>query len=232
MKKRIIFLLLFLVPLLGEEVISLSPYPWIKVHYEGEAVVFNKTCDKLSSTDPFYRMREDENNFIKVMEYVPNAKDGESYTILFSMGESADPQFHFYSEGNREQPRFIFYSDKLYFGGEGTLTVSSSTNRMFAQPRKYYLHKGKIREQAQQYFAIGIESIALRDLQIFADKKLRKLIDSVRKGEQVFVLAAEFKEKPELYLIRGERGLCGWLRIPHGIWMDESPIRNIYYNGD
>ncbi|MDD3716648.1 MAG: hypothetical protein PHX07_02180 [Candidatus Marinimicrobia bacterium] len=234
MIKRIGFLifLLFRIPLAGEEMISLSPYPWMKVTYEGEARVYNSRLDKLPRTDPFYHAQGDTGHFIKVLEYIPDSADGDRYSILFSMGESGDSQYLFYREGSFDEPHFILHCDHLHFRGDGILIAQASTNRMFPQSQKYALQKGRIRELPQPFYAIGLESVAMRDLEIYAGKRMEKVIDTVREGEKVTILAAEFKENPERYLIRNARGLCGWIRIPHGVWVDETPVRDIYYHGD
>ncbi|MDD3966136.1 MAG: hypothetical protein WC372_06790 [Candidatus Neomarinimicrobiota bacterium] len=228
----LILVLIFLAPLAGSEVISLSPYPWIKVSYTGEAKVFNSSCDKLPFDDPFYYAQGDTGRFIKVMEYVPNESDADCYSILFTMGESGDAQYLFYLEGRFDEPLFVLHTDHLHFRGEGILIAEGSMNRMFLQSQKYALQKGRIRELPQPFYAIGLESVAMRDLEIYAGKRMEKVIDTVREGEKVTILAAEFKENPERYLIRNARGLCGWIRIPHGVWVDETPVRDIYYHGD
>ena len=234
MQKRFLIILLAIssVILSYASVISIAPYPWFKVHYTGEAKIFNTSCDKLSRDDPFYFSQGDTTGFIKVMEYVPDTSDGELYSILFSIGESGNSHYLFYREGEFDQPAFILYTDHLYFSGDGVIIARGSMNEMFMRSRKYLLKNGHIREVKQPFYSVNIQSYAIRDFPVYDSKRQKRIITHVNKGEDVHVLLTEFKETYSHYLIKTVSGLTGWIRVEKGIWVDETPIKDLYYHGD
>lgn len=230
--KSLFSLLLIASLLSAQESFSLSPYPWMKVSYTGEAAVINTICAKLHPDDPFYHSNGDSANFVRVMDYVPDARDGQRYSILFSMGESADPRYIFYRQGEYAEPAFILHSDHLHFPGDGVIIACGSINEMFSLSRKYRLNRGRLQEEKQPFYAVKLSSIAVRDFDIFRSKRLRNIVAHIGVGEEVIVLLTEFDKNYEYYLIRNKTGLCGWIRVEPGTWVDETPIRDLYYHGD
>ncbi len=233
MKKRLAVLLFAGTGMLfAGDLISLAPYPWMTVGYSGNALVFNTSCDKLPYDDPFYHAQGDTTGFIKVMEYVPDAATGDLYSILFSMGESGDSQYLFFLEGEFRNPAFILHADHLTFSGDGLVIARGSTNQMFTRSRKFRIDRGKIREMPQPFYAVDLESQATRDFPVFESKKMKKILTEVHRGEALTVLAAEFKPEYRYYLIRTSLGLCGWIRVEREVWVDETPVKDLYYHGD
>jgi hypothetical protein len=234
MQKRfmiIILAFLFVIPACAS-VISIAPYPWFKVHYTGDAKIFNTSCDKLPRDDPFYFSQGDTTGFIKVMEYIPDIPDGDLYSILFSVGESGDPHYLFYREGEFEEPAFILYTDHLYFSGDGVIIARGSMNEMFMRSRKYLLKNGRVREVRQPFYSVDIRSYATRDFPVYDTKRQKRIVIHVNRGEEVHVLLTEFKDNYSNYLIKTTSGLTGWIRLEKGIWIDETPIKDLYYHGD
>ena len=231
-RRSVFILMLFVITVSHAGVISMASYPWIKVHYTGTANVFNTTCDMLSRDDPFYYAQGDTTGFIKVMEYVPDANEGTLYSILFSMGESGDAHYLFYREGAFDQPAFILFCDHLYLSGDGVIVAKGIMNEMFERSRKYELKNGTVREIPQPFYGVDLHSYATRDFNVYGNKRLRHVVTNVKKGEDVHVLLAEFKDPYSYYLIRTESGLTGWIRVEKGIWVDETPIKELYYHGD
>ncbi|MBW6458383.1 MAG: SH3 domain-containing protein [FCB group bacterium] len=232
MRKRMVLLAILFFTICHAAVISIASYPWLKVYYTGTAKIFNTTCDKLSRDDPFYYAQGDTTGFIKVMEYVPDADEGTLYSILFSIGESGDAHYLFYREGAFDEPVFIIFCDHLYFSGDGMIVAKGIMNEMFERSRKYELKNGKIKEISQPFYGVNMLSYATRDFDIYQTKRLKRPLASVQKGEDVQVLIAEFKDPYSFYLIRTVSGLTGWVRIEKGIWIDETPIKDLYYHGD
>lgn len=235
MKKTIKILLtcvLTLGLLFASNIIEIAPYPWLKVSYIGEAKIFNTSCEKLAYEDPFYHAQGDTSSYIKVMEYVPNENDNDLYSILFSIGESGDSRYEFYLEGEFQMPVFILHTDHLDFLGDGILVARGSMNQMFMRSRKYKISNAKIKELKQPFYTVDIQSEATKNFDIYMTKRLSKVIDHIGKGDKVSVLVAEFKDKYDYYLVRSELGLTGWVKINQGLWVDETPIRDLYYHGD
>ncbi len=235
MKRSIIICLICLLSLsmlIATNIIEIEPYPWLKVSYVGEAKVFNTSCEKLSYEDPFYHAQGDTSSYIKVLEYIPNEHDSDLYSILFSIGESGDSRYEFYLEGEFVTPAFILHTDHLDFLGGGIIVARGSMNEMFTRSRKFQINNGKIKELRQPFYAVDLQSEATQDFDIYFSKRLNKVIDHVGKGDKVSVLIAEFKDKYAYYLVRSELGLTGWVKINQGLWVDETPIKDLYYHGD
>ncbi len=233
--KKYALIAIFLTAVLSAQenhLIEIKPYPWMKVSYTGVATVFNTTCDKLPYEDPFYYAQGDTTGFIKVMEYVANHEDGELYSILFTMGESGDAKYLFYREGVFHEPAFVLHTDHLSFSGTGIIIARGSMNEMFSRSQIYYLKNGRIKEKKQPFYGINIHSQARKDFFIYETKRQKRAVTTIHKGENVSVLLAEFDEEYCYYLIQSVLGLTGWIRIEQGIWIDETPIKDLYFHGD
>lgn len=218
--------------LLASEKVPISGFPTMEVSYFGDAEVFNVSCDKLSHDDPFYRATSNYTQCIKVMECILNEEAGDTYSILFTIGEGGVSWYDFYLEGEYDKAAFVIYSDDLDILRDGIIIATGSVGEMYRRSRAYKVKSSKIEEIEQAFYAINIQSIANNDFKIFKSKRLRKTVDCVKKDEIVTVLASEFKDEYNYYLIKSARGLCGWIEIAKGIEVDRSPLKNIYYHGD
>jgi len=218
--------------LFAKGTIGLSPYPWLKVSYESEAIIFNTSCEKLDYNDPFYHAQGDTSSYIKVLEILPNEASTDLYSVLFAMGEGGYSRYEFYLEGEIVTPAFTIYADHLDFLGDGILVARGSMNEMFMRSRKFKITDGKIKELKQNYYAVDIRSEAMKDFAIFKTSKMRNSIANIRKGEKLTVLLVDFNENYSKYLIKTDLGLLGWTKIKQGLWVDETPIKDLYYHGD
>ncbi|MFA6618087.1 MAG: hypothetical protein WCT23_03345 [Candidatus Neomarinimicrobiota bacterium] len=218
--------------MLANKTINIAGFPYMKVSYSGEAEVYNIPCEKLSQQDPFYRAPDYYSSCIKVLECVLNKNDADTISILFSIGEAGVSWYDFYAKGDYNTPIFKLYGDNLDILGEGMIVVTGSLNEMFKRSRAYKVQSGKIKEIEQPYYLVNVKSIAKKDFNIYQNKRLKKVIDQVSKDEKVNVLVADFKKNYNYYLLGTERGLSGWIKIDKETWVDETPIRDIYYHGD
>ena len=232
MKRIIPMLLCAFMFLYANDVIHLVSFPWMTVTYHGEAKVYNTTFDKLDYNDPFYHAQGDTSENIKVMEYVIDDKTGELYTIIFSMGESGNSRYEFYLEGEFVKPVFVVHTDHLEFLGKGRIIATGSMNEMFNRTQIFQKNKSTFKELKQPFYAINISSIAQKDFDIYVKKNSSIITDHIQKGDEVIVLLAEYKKNYHSYLVKSQRGISGWVNIENGIWIDESPIRDIYFHGD
>lgn len=232
MKKLLTVLVLCFGLIHANDIIHVQTFPWMTVSYIGEATVFNTTCDKLEYEDPFYHAQGDTSEFLKVMEYIPNEKTGELYSIIFSMGEAGNSRYEFYREGNAVKLAYVIHCDHLEFLGNGKIIARGSMNEMFIRSRVFQLNKYSMKEKPQPYYSINMKSVAEKDFKIYLNKNPKIVIDEIKKNDVLDVLLAEFKENYKYYLIRSKRGLCGWIRIDKGTWIDQSPIKDIYCHGD
>lgn len=231
--KGIILLLISIATLVyAEEIISITDFPSLTVSYEGKAKVFNKTLDKLEYDDPFYHAEGDKLPYIKVLEIIPDEHQEDLYSIIFHMGEAGISSYEFYLEGEFVTPAFILYTDHLDFAGDGVITTRGSMNQMFTISKKYRLSKGQIKEIAQPFYAVDIESTATRGFDIFKTKRMKRSVDTIEKDENLKVILAEFKKNHVYYLLRSDRGLTGWIKIEQGTMVDETPIKDLYFHGD
>ncbi len=72
----------------------------------------------------------------------------------------------------------------------------------------------------------------MKDFTIFKTPKMKNSIANIRKGEKLTVLLVDYNENYSKYLIKSDLGLLGWTKIKQGLWVDETPIRDLYYHGD
>ncbi|MDZ7822115.1 MAG: hypothetical protein U5N26_10065 [Candidatus Marinimicrobia bacterium] len=207
-------------------------YPWVKVYHEGKAGVFNRSCGQLPEKDPFHASQGDRATMIKVMDYVPDSTQGENYSILFSMGESADPHFLFFPGGETGTAAFSIPADHLHLKGNGVIIARGSVNEMFTVNRKYLLENGRVREIKQPFYAVNLQSRTLESFPVYRSRRLRHTVTTVSAGENVNVLLAEFRDDYRYYLIRSESGLCGWIKVKKGVWINDTPIKDLYFHGD
>lgn len=232
MKRIILIILCSFLFLYADDVIHLVSFPWMTVSYLGEAKVFNTTFDNLDYNDPFYHAQGDTSDNIKVMEYVIDDKTGELYSIIFSMGESGDSRYEFYLEGEFLNPVFVVHTDHLEFLGKGKIIARGSMNEMFNRAQIFQKRRSTFKELKQAFYAININSVAQKDFDIYLKKNSSIITDHIQKGDEINVLLAEFKQNYNYYLVQSQRGISGWVKIENGIWIDESPIRDIYFHGD
>jgi hypothetical protein len=232
MKKLLVLIIIITSVLWAKGLVEIASFPWLNVTYEGEAKVFNTSCDRLEYNDPFYHAQGDTSAYIKVMEYIPDSQAGDVYSILFYMGEGGISRYEFYLEGECVTPAFVLFADHLHFKGEGLVVAQGSMNEMFNRSRLFRINKGVIKEQKQPFYAVNIASIAKKDFDIYQSKFMNKVIDHVNADDEVYVLLSEFRQNYVYYLLRSKRGLCGWIKIEQGTWVDETPIKDLYYHGD
>ncbi len=164
------------------------------------------------------------------------------YTIDFSMGQSADPNFKFsVNVGDKLlMSKQVLTGTQLYIPGNGFLYVSGFTNNTFDQKRKFYIVDDTLVEVEQPYYYVGLNSTATRDLVLRTDPSDTtdaSIVATVPKGSPVTVLLKRADEKyPEFtYLLKTPFGLTGWLRVPADdllSWNNRSPVEGLYFKGD
>lgn len=223
-----------MVPLfaLAKTTVSIATFPWMEVSFEGEATVYNKSLDQLEYEDPFYHFQGDTSSYIKVLDIVPDQRTGNLYSVLFKMGEGGYSRYEFYLEGECVTPAFTLFTDHLDFLGNGRLIARGSMNQMFPISRQYMIANGRVKELKQPFYAVDIKSKAIRDFDIFLTKRMVQIVDHVKKDDQVTVLLSEFKNRYVYYLVRSDLGLTGWIRVEFETWVDQTPIKDLYFHGD
>lgn len=164
------------------------------------------------------------------------------YTIDFSMGPSADPNFKFsLNVGDKLlMSKQVLTGTRLYVPGNGFLYVSGFTNNTFDQKRKFYIAGDTLVEVAQPYYYVGLTSTATRDLVLRtdpSDSTDASVVATVPKGSPVTILLKRADEKyPEFtYLLKTPFGLTGWLKVPADdleIWYKNTPVEGLYFKGD
>ena len=228
--KFILFLSLICHVAFARTSVSIAEYPSLTVSFDGKASVYNTPVNKLDKNDPFYQ--DQTSSAVKVLDIVLDSGSGDTYTVLFRLGEGGYVRYEFYRNGAYEAPSFVLDCDHLDFLGDGYLITLGAMNQMFPISKKFKISNGRVREVKQPYYAVNIKSKATRDIDIYANKSMKRVIAHIKKGDDVTVLLTEFKKKHVYYLLRSDQGLTGWIRVEWETWVNETPIENLYFHGD
>lgn len=180
----------------------------------------------------------DGKRFIVASKILPS--DENHYCVHFTQGMSSDPEF-IIEECASGAIIGAWGGTQLTIPGDGYIYISGHTNNMFDEHRKFYVdsHK-KLKEVSQPFYYIGIETIALRPFNIASDQTLQTIVDKVRADEKITVILADNRGDgagENLYLIKTERDLLGWFKIPDDGFMFPGSLNKpyfdgVFYNGD
>ncbi len=150
--------------------------------------------------------------------------------LTFNPGPSADPNFEFYKVKNDD---FVFLfsigATEIYIPDNGFIYVSGHTNNMFNKRRKFRYVNDSIVEIKQPFYYVGLSTTTEKPIKLYNDKKMTTVIASLPSGAPVEVVAAEFSESAEYFLIKTSFGLLGWWKLDHYY---SHTIKGLYYAGD
>jgi hypothetical protein len=171
-------------------------------------------CDSLNPQDDWYCPEPVYSRTWRIGEWKgPATQPG--FTIYFSPGPSADPEFIFVNKkgGN------IGYIAALKLRIQSDLMIHSSghSNTMFDKRRMFKIQKDTIQEVRQPFYQVGLTGILLRDIKLFSDENFRQIQQTIHAGEEVEIMFAlpAGKDEPyeRIYILRTESGMIGYLRI-------------------
>ena len=157
--------------------------------------------------------------------YLDEAKS-KKLNLVYSEGASVDPQF-ILREINSTMESAHFNGMNIYIPGNSAVYVSGHTDNYFNEHRKYIFTDGKFSEVKQPFLYVGLDTVALKDIKIFADKSYKDVIATIPKNSQVMVLLADGND----YLLKTSFGLVGWFHNQDQSGTDIS-IKGLYFNGD
>jgi len=189
--------------------------------------VINKSISELDKNDPLYYEDEMGMGGTKLLK-TKISSDGDYYNIVFSWGPSADPEFSFYKDGQKEA---IFYVAglNLYIPGNGSIYVSGHTNNNFNERKKFTLKNGEFVEAPQAYYYVGLKTKTVKAITIYKNDNLTGSVANLPKDYSIEVLIN--KQGTDLYLIKTDFGLTGWVKTGPVNYGDGA-IDGLFYAGD
>ena len=199
----------------------------VSIAYKPEvSKLINKGIDELDKTDPLYFEENHEGASILITTKI--AAGGANYHIVYSSGPSADPSFAVYKDGDKE-PIKVFYALEIAIPGNGNIYTAGHTNNMFNNRKKYQLKNNKLVEAEQAFYYVGLKSKTLKPITLYKSERLRTVVASLPADYKVEVLIN--KPKTDLYLVRTEFGLTGWVALKNQMYGNIS-IDKLFYAGD
>jgi hypothetical protein len=162
--------------------------------------------------------------------------DHQWFTVDCDNGASEDLSCTFF----RETPQGLskvanLAGERFVFPGNGSVLTEGQNNQSFNVRRKFVLSDGQLVEARQPFYYVGLDSVALVDLDLYSSKDFRQPVARLRKGEKVTVLLNEAVDKgdgeygTDTYLVKTPFGLVGWIRSPAG---QPPVIEGLVYHGD
>jgi hypothetical protein len=161
------------------------------------------------------------------------AGNPQNLIIQFEEGPSADPGFRVLRENESGVPTLISGQHQTHYGisalipGDGALYISGHVNSYFNHRRKFELRDGNIVELTQPFYYVGLESVALTELIMYADGSLTREIYRMQEGEPVTVIIND----GENYLVMNRWGITGWWK-PDRTGQHATQIRGFFFFGD
>ena len=151
----------------------------------------------------------------------------DTFLVQYDQGPSADPEFTVYRKEPDTLSRIGSINGlELTIPGTGYLYVSGHTDNMFTTRRKFRVTSTEIREIAQPFLYVGLESTTLQQVSLFADTTLISVVAVLPKGSSVDVLL----NQGDFYLLKTPFGLLGWTEIP--ATQAATVIKGLFYAGD
>lgn len=213
-------------------------YPDGKFGYDPSTFTYiGKELQKLSTTDACYDA-ENVNDYILIGRY-KNASMKESISILFTSGESGDPQFRIHDGSSTVLWKQV--ADEMSINANGVIYTAGNTNKMFNERRKYQLSNFKVAETKQPFCYVGIKGNLLKPVTLYNQKKEGIVVANLPIGYEIEVLLADEdylidqygEGLPMNYLARTAFGLVGWLRLTADDVNHSNPlIGGLGYMGD
>lgn len=155
-----------------------------------------------------------------------SAQDTTEYVVDYNPGASNDPSFELHRERDGDMARLARLPGlEIWLPGNGALYVAGHTNSMFTTCRKYLVRQDHVEEVRQPVYAVDLDTRTRAPLILYADTVMAQVVEQVRAGEPVSVLASQ----GDWFLLRTWFGLAGWARITQP-W--DGPVEGLYWAGD
>lgn len=227
MKIRI--LILFIILFTSNNALSFEGLSSIKIPVRDEIICINYNSRYSTVINKDITDKESGIRTIRLLETNFKPESDERYIIDFCEGASWDPMFEIYRlEDNKLTRIGIVGGLEITIPSNGYFYVSGHTDNMFNKRRKFTTDDGKIKEIRQPFYYVGLDSKAMKDIDIYSDINMSTVIEHIKKDTSVKVLVNYNKD---YYLIKTKFGLTGWIKIPFGS-KGESELKGIYFAGD
>lgn len=173
----------------------------------------------------------DDNLDNKRIGFVEIGKGQESEILMkFSYGMSDDPSFEFYKkESDKLIHLFSIEGQQIFIPGNGFIYVSGIANNAFDKKIKYKFVANEIHEVDQALYYVGLQTRTIKQVKLFSDKAQLKLLATLPKNTPIEVVASEFTEECQFYLVKSSFGLLGWWKMDN--W-NSKEIENLFFRGD
>lgn len=182
---------------------------------------------EIPNEDKFY-----EENPVETIIGIANVDKASNlnYMITFTNAPSDDDNFSFYSINKGEyQYRFSIGGKQLFVPGNGYAYVSGHTNNMFDKRRKLKFEKDTIVEIKQPLYYVGLKSKTLKPIKLYQSKEKKEIVASLPENSNIEVIASEFKDNVQYFLIKTSFGLVGWWELDFYV---SQEIENLFFAGD
>lgn len=178
--------------------------------------------------DDFYK---NEDEMIMPLAFVSiNLSTKTEILIGYSEGASEDPEFLFYQQ---EEVGFrslkSIYGKQIFISGNGNIYVSGHTNNMFNKRRKFKFENETIREIDQPFYFVGLQTKTLKTIKLHSDKSLDNILATLPANSPIEVVAAEYANECQYFLIKTSFGLLGWWKLDN---FNSREIAKLFYAGD
>lgn len=192
--------------------------------------VYNKKVSDLDPNDPFYPDEEDPGMGNVKLIKTQIKPGGSYYYVVFSWGPSADPAFIFYKQGATDKMVFSLSGERLFIPGNGNIYIDGHTNNLFNTRKKLKLVNDELVEIKQPFYYVGLKSQTMKSAKLYESEHLRNVIANLPEGYSVEVLIN--KPGTDLFLVRTDFGLTGWLKLGQNAFWGNEVIKGLYFAGD
>jgi len=185
----------------------------------------------------------DSSHYSDSIDWVPklflysrlSANDHKYYYFYFSTGWSCDPNFSVsdYRITSLDSisnlvSNYSTFGEYISIPGDGYVYVSGYSNEPFYKRKLFTVTNNHLQEVLQPSYYVGINSIALKNIDIYSDKTFNNLSATIQKGDSVSVV---LNEGDNVFLVQTKNGIVGWSRLNVNPF-DDTSIKDLIYHGD
>lgn len=180
---------------------------------------------KIEFENVFY----EENPMETIIGFI-KINQSDSYLVTFSPGASEDFSFSFYHNiGQEFTYKFAIPGKQIFIPGNGYIYVSGHSNNMFNIKKKYSIKENSIEEVPQPLYYVGIKTKTLKPIKLYLTKEKNKVVASLPEDAYIEVIASDFSENTQHFLIKTSFGLLGWWTLDN---YNSKEIDRIFFAGD
>ena len=202
----------------------------------GNAVAITVVTDKrlarkpkLPPEEPTYQKAYDDAGVYMV--YVTDVKlkvdDADYHVLRCDSGGSDDPQCVIATTQDPNGPGVDIPGRLFVIPGDGCVYSAGHTDNMFDTRAVHCLAGGELKPVAQPFNYAGLQSKALKELTLYADKTGAAVVTKIAAGQFVEVVLQD----GDWFLLRNRFGLTGWAKLATDT-QKATEIEGFYYAGD